>query len=85
MVFFFLLASDGPLFQFFLIPIEFQFDLFHLLIDPKDPHLDVVESFLIIYNNLIEFLYLTLETPTLPLCDLPEMILGFSFLIFAID
>lgn len=56
MVFFFLLSCDRPLFKFFLIPVELQFDLLNLLIDPENSNLNIIESFLIFWDYFIEFL-----------------------------
>ena len=85
MIFFFLFASDSPLFEFFLIPVEFKFDLFDFFIDSEDSDLDIVESFLVLNYDFIEFFNLALESSTLSFCDLPHMILGFSFFVFGID
>ena len=46
-VFLLLLPGDRPLLELFLIPVELQFDLFHLFIDPENSYLNIVESFLI--------------------------------------
>jgi hypothetical protein len=80
-----LLASDGPLLQFFLVPVELQLDLFHLLVDTEDTHLDVVEAFLVVYDILVEFFYLVLQTPALPFSHLPQVILCLGFLVLRVD
>ena len=84
-IFFFLLASDGPLFEFLLIPVEFKFDLLNFLVDSEDSDLDIVESFLMFNNNFIEFFYFTLKSTTLSFGYLPHVILCFSFFVFGID
>lgn len=84
-VFLFLLASDGPLFQFFLVPVEFQLNLFYLLIDPEDAHLHVIEAFLVFYYDFVKLLYLSLQSSTLPFGHLPHVVLSFSFFVLRID
>ena len=84
-IFFFLLAGDGPLFEFLLVPVEFKFDLFNFLVDSEDSDLDIIESFLMFNNNFIEFFYFTLKSATLSFGNLPHVILCFSFFVFRIN
>jgi hypothetical protein len=85
MVLLFLLSCDRPLLKLLLIPVELQFNLLNLLIDPENSYLNIVESFLIFWNYFIEFLDFMLESSALSFCDLPKMIFCFSLLIFGVD
>ena len=52
-IFLLLTSSQRPLFQFFLVPVHFQFELVHTLISFKDHVLDVVKTVLLIGNTLL--------------------------------
>lgn len=85
MILFFLFTSNGPLLQLFLIPVELQFDLFYFFIDSKDSNLYVIETFLMVDNNFVEFLDLIFKTTALSFSHLPEMVLCFSFFVFRVN
>lgn len=84
-VFLLLLASDGPLLQLLLVPVEFQLDLLHLLIHPEDAHLDIVQSLLVLHDDLVELLDLVLQPAALPLGHLPEVVFGLGLLVLGVD
>lgn len=84
-VFLLLLASDGPLLQLLLVPVEFQLDLLDLLVHPEDAHLDVVEPLLVLHDHLIELLDLVLQSAALPLRHLPEVVFGFGLFVLGVD
>ena len=48
-----LAGSEGPLFQLFLVPVHFKFELVHLLVGLEDHVLDVVEAVLLVGNALL--------------------------------
>jgi hypothetical protein len=85
MILLFLLSSNSPLLKLFLIPVQFQFDLFHLFVHPENTDLNIIQSFLMLHNHLVEFLYLILQSATLTLSHLPQMIFGLSFLVLRIN
>ena len=85
MVLLFLFAGDCPLFELFLVPVEFQFDLLYFFVDTEDAHLYVIESFLIVDNYFIELFDFALESSALSFGDLPHVILCFSFFVFGVD
>ena len=82
----FLLLSSGksPLFQLFLIPVHFKFELVHFLIRFEYLILDVVKSILLVSNSLLKFFNFILETSTLTLCDLFQVLFSFNFFIFSV-
>jgi hypothetical protein len=84
-ILFFLFARDGPLLQLFLIPVEFQLDLFNFLIGSEDSDLNIIKSLFVFRDDFIMFLYFILKSSTLSLSDLPHVIFSFSFLIFLVN
>lgn len=81
----FLFTSDGPLFEFLLVPVEFEFDLFDFFVGPEDSDLNVIESLLIFGDNFVMFFDLVFKSATLSFGDLPEVVLGFGFFVFLVD
>ena len=81
----FLFACDSPLFEFLLVPVEFELNLFDFFIGPENSYLDVIESLLIFGDDFVMFFYLIFETAALSFGDLPEMILSLGFFIFLVD
>ena len=81
----FLFASDGPLFEFLLVPVEFELDLFDLFVGPKDSDLDVVEPLLIFRDDFVVFFNLIFESAALSLSDLPEVVFGLGFFVFLVN
>jgi hypothetical protein len=49
----FLAGGEGPLFQLFLVPVHFKFELVHFLVGLEDHVLDVVEAVLLVGNALL--------------------------------
>jgi hypothetical protein len=49
----FLAGGEGPLFQLFLVPVHFKFELVHFLVSLEDHVLDVVEAVLLVGNALL--------------------------------
>ena len=83
-IFLLLSCCKSPLFKLFLIPVHFKFELVHFLIRFEDLILDVVKSILLISNSLLKFLNFILETSTLTLCDLFQVLFSFNFFIFSV-
>jgi hypothetical protein len=81
----FLFAGDGPLFEFLLVPVEFEFYLFDFFVSPKDSDLDVVEPLLIFRDDFVVFFNLIFESAALSFSDLPEVIFGLSFFVFLVN
>lgn len=84
-VFLLLLASDGPLLQLLLVPVQLQLDLLHLLIHSEDAHLDIVESLLMLHDDFIELLDLVLESAALAFGHLPEVVLCLGLFVLGVD
>ena len=85
MILFFLLSSNSPLLKLFLIPVQFQFNLFHLFVNPEDADLNIIQSFLMLHDHFVEFLYLIFQSSALALSHLPKVILSLSFLVLRIN
>lgn len=84
-IFFFLLACDSPLFELFLVPVQFELYLLNLFVSSENPHLNVVESLLVFVDDLVVFLDLIFQSTALSFGDLPQVILRLGFLVFLID
>lgn len=85
MILLLLFTRNGPLLKFFLIPIQFQLDLFYFFINSKNSHLNIIQPFLMFDDGFIKFFNLTFESAALPFSHLPQMVLSFRFFIFGID
>ncbi len=81
----FLFACDGPLFEFLLIPVEFELNLFDFLVGPEYSYLDVIESLLIFGDDFVMFFYLIFKPTALSFGDLPKVIFSLGFFIFLVD
>jgi hypothetical protein len=84
-IFFLLLACDGPLLQLFLIPVKLQLNLLNFLIRPENSDLNVIESLLIFCNDFVVFLDFILESAALSLGHLPHVILSLGLLVLLVD
>ena len=84
-IFFLLSSSEGPLLEFFLVPVHFQFELVHALVGLEDHVLDVVEPILLISDSLLQLFDLVFKAARLTLGDLLEMLFSFNFFVFGVD
>lgn len=65
-----LTSCQGPLFEFFLVPIHLKFELVHALVRLEDHILYVVEPVLLVSDALLKLFNFVLEATTLALSDL---------------
>jgi hypothetical protein len=68
-------CGEGPLLELLLIPVHLQFELVHLLVGLENHVLDVVQAVLLVGHSLLKLLNLILQTPTLSLSNLLQVLL----------
>jgi len=72
------------LFEFFLVPVHFKFELVHALVGLENHVLDVVQTVLLVSDALLQLLDFVLQTPTLALRYLLHVLLSLDFLVFGV-
>ena len=83
-VFLFLASGERPLLQLFLIPVHFELKLVHAFVRLEDHVLNVVQSVLLVRNALLQLLNFVLQSATLPLSHLLQVLLSLNFLVFGV-
>ena len=73
------------MFEFFLVPVHFKFELVHALVGLENHVLDVVQTVLLVSDALLQLLDFVLQTPTLALRYLLHVLLSFDFFVLSID
>lgn len=84
-VFFLLSCGQGPLFELFLVPVHFKFELVHALVRLENHVLNVVQAVLLIGDTLFKLFYLVLEPATLPLSNLLEVLFSLDLLVLRVN
>ena len=72
------------MFEFFLVPVHFKFELVHALVGLENHVLDVVQTVLLVSDALLQLLDFVLQTPTLALRYLLHVLLSLDFLVFGV-